>query len=262
VKPPYSRSYSRLRLVVAYDGGNFRGFAQNLGVRTVAGTLAEALQRRLGEPVALACAGRTDAGVHATGQVVSLDVPAGAIGDLSDLQHALNRMCAPDIAVLSADWASSDFDARTSARSRTYRYSVLNRTAPDPLRRRTAWHVPEALDLTAMNQAAKSLLGEHDFASFCRRPQQRPDAPTAASTVRRVAAALWSRHNEDLLCFDITASSFCQQMVRSIVGTLIEVGQGRRSPAQIPAVIAAKDRSKAGQVAPPHGLCLLEVSYS
>ncbi len=254
----------RLRLLVAYDGGEFRGFAPNPGVRTVAGVLADALERRLGYPVQLTCAGRTDAGVHARGQVVSLDVADedASTGRLDSLRRGLNGMCGPDVAVLAATPAPADFDARFSALARSYRYTIWNAPEPDVFRRRYAWHVPEPLDAAAMGDAADSLVGEHDFASFCSRSEQVIDGEVrVAPTVRRVLRADWSQPSAALLLFDTEANSFCRQMVRSIVGTLVEVGRGRRPAGDIPRILAARDRAAAGGTAPPHGLCLESVAY-
>jgi len=255
---------ARLRLLVSYDGGEFRGFAANPGVRTVAGVLADALERRLGYRVQLTCAGRTDAGVHARGQVVSLEVADGdaSPGRLASLRNGLNRMCGPDVVVLESEAVPSDFDARFSAVARAYRYTIWNAPEPDVFRRSYAWHVPDPLDMAAMSDAATLLVGEHDFASFCSRTEQVVDGEVrVAPTTRRVLRAVWSRPEPALVRFDIEANSFCRQMVRSIAGTLVEVGRGRRAAADIPAILAARDRAAAGQVAPPHGLCLESVAY-
>ncbi len=157
------------------------------------------------------------------------------------------------------------FSARFSATGRTYRYQVWNHPAPNPLLARTTWHVPTTLDVIAMNRAAEALLGEHDFSSFCRRPKPAAGADPP-SLVRHLRAAQW-RHDDDhwgrpLLRFEVTASSFCHQMVRSIVGTLVDVGLGRRQAESISATLAALDRNAAGQVAPPTGLVLWSVDYS
>ena len=256
---------ARLRLLVAYDGEGFRGFAPNPGVRTVAGVLADALERRLGYQVQLTCAGRTDAGVHARGQVVSLDVSDGDASPerLGALCKALNRMCGPDVAVLAAERAPEGFDARFGASSRTYCYTVWNAPEPDVFRRGYAWHVPEPLDLQAMNEAAGAFPGEHDFASFCSRAEQVIGGEVrVAPTVRRVIEARWSRPEPHLLQFRIVANSFCRQMVRSIVGTLVEVGRGRRRPGDMERILVSRDRAVAGAVAPPHGLCLESVGYA
>jgi tRNA pseudouridine38-40 synthase len=255
---------ARLRLRISYDGGEFRGFAPNPGVRTVGGSLADALERRLGYPVRLTCAGRTDAGVHALAQVVSFDVADSDASPerLNALRDALNRMCAPDIAVPAAERAPDGFDARFSALSRSYRYSIWNSPVLDVFRRRTCWHVPDPLDVAAMSDAAASLVGEHDFASFCSRTTQLVEGvERVAPTTRRVLDVRWDAAGPPLLLFDIEANSFCRQMVRSIVGTLVEVGRGRRPAGDMDRILAALDRAAAGGVAPPHGLCLRAVSY-
>ncbi len=165
-----------------------------------------------------------------------------------------------------AEWVDADFSARFSATARSYRYAVWNDPSPHPLLARSTWHVPQPLDLDAMNDAARSLLGEHDFSSFCRRPRP-AEGMAEPSLVRRLQVARWVRVDEatwgpGLLQFEISATSFCHQMVRSIVGTLTDVGRGRRTVASIPAMLAARDRNAAGQVAPPTGLVLFAVDYS
>ena len=247
----------RVRLLVAYDGGGFSGFAPNPGVRTVGGMLKAAVERVVRHEVVLSMAGRTDAGVHARGQVVSFDARAEGL-DLPRLQRALNRMLRPAIAVRSAEVADRGFDARFSARARRYRYLVLNRPTPDPFLAATAWHVQAPLDLPRMRLACDPLIGEHDFASFCRRPK----GDGEASLVRRVLDARWTDEAEGLLRFDIEATAFCHQMVRSIVGTLVDVGRGRLRAGQVKGILAARDRSAAGEPAPPHGLSLEEVVYA
>jgi tRNA pseudouridine38-40 synthase len=251
----------RVRLVVAYDGAAFRGFADNPGVRTVEGSLAHAIATVVRRPVDLAGAGRTDAGVHAWGQVVSGDLPAET--DLGDLARRINKLCAPSIAVRHAEWVGDDFDARFSARWREYRYDVWNAASPNPLLSERAWFVPQPLSLWAMQAACDPLLGEHDFASFCRRPKS-GDGEPEASLVRRVLAARWSADewNGALLRFEIRANAFCHQMVRSIVGTLVDVGLHKTSPGEVRGILVARDRDAAGQVAPPQGLVLWQVGYS
>src|SRR6478752_698096 len=171
---------ARARLTVAYDGGAFHGFAANRDVATVAGTLTEVISRVVGQSVELTGAGRTDAGVHGWGQVVSLGLPDGV--DLDDLAHRVNRMCAPAIAVRDAAWTADDFDARFSAQWRHYRYTILNTPQIHPLLTGVAWHVPQPLALAVLQLAADPFVGEHDFSSFCRRPKT--EAPV--SLVRRV----------------------------------------------------------------------------
>jgi tRNA pseudouridine38-40 synthase len=252
--------WCRLRLDLAYDGGPFRGFADNEGVRSVAGDLSAALRRTLGDARGLTGAGRTDAGVHAREQVVTVEVPSARL-DPDRLVGSLNRQLAPTIAVRAVAVVDETFDARFSARSRTYRYRILNAPTPDPLLAPTVWHVREPLSVPAMRQAAIPLLGEHDFSAFCRRPAPQPDG-TAASLVRRVLAARWLPPTGDLLEFEIEATAFCHQMVRSIVGTLVDVGRGRRRAGELLEVLASRDRSRAGSPAPPHGLVLWAVRYA
>ncbi|MFN8039459.1 MAG: tRNA pseudouridine(38-40) synthase TruA [Acidimicrobiales bacterium] len=248
----------RARLTVAYDGSGFRGFADNAGVTTVAGTLAAAVERVCGAPVELAVAGRTDAGVHAWGQVVSFDLPADA--DLPRLQRSVNRICGPALVVRDATWVDDGFDARFSARWRRYRYTVVNRPVPDPFLAGTAWHVPQLLDLRAMTLACDPLIGEHDFSSFCRRPKAPAGAPEV-SLVRRVRDASWVDDGDGVLRFWIRADAFCHQMVRSVTGLLVDVGMGRRRAGDVMGVLRSRDRAAAGTIAPPHGLCLWEVGY-
>jgi tRNA pseudouridine38-40 synthase len=248
----------RVRLDVAYDGKPFSGFAPNPGVTTVGGTLATSIERVLRHPVRLTCAGRTDAGVHAWGQVVTFDARAEGL-DLDQLQRAVNRMCAPAIVVRSARVAPPDFDARHSARARRYRYTVLNTPAPSPFLAAWAWHVPEPLDLHVLRLACDPLIGEHDFTTFCRRPKV-PEG-VSFTMVRRVIDARWHDLGDGVLRFDVEATSFCQQMVRGLVGILVEAGLGRRTAADVKTALDARDRAAAAPPAPAHGLVLWEVVY-
>lgn len=239
------------RIDLGYDGTAFRGFARQVGQRTVQGALEQALQRVLGIAVATTGAGRTDAGVHARHQVVSFESDDEL--DQTRLARSLNGMLGPEVVVDSVERADDAFNARFSARWRQYRYLVLNAALANPLTRHTCWHVVEPLDLVAMNEAARSLVGEHDFASFCR---GRPGAPTT----RNVLSAAWSLESP-MTVFTISANAFCHQMVRSIVGLMVDVGKGRRRAGEIESVIAARDRSRAPNMAPPQGLILWEVGY-
>ena len=258
----------RVRLTVAYDGSGFHGFAPNEGVATVGGSLTVALSGVLGAPVELTCAGRTDTGVHGWGQVVTFDAPADRLADeaaRADLRHAVNHIFRSAIVVRDVAIAAPEFDARFSARARVYRYTVLNRVVPDPFLARTAWHVERPLDLSLLRLACDPLIGEHDFSSFCRakrvKPRDRVEGAAPASLTRRVTRARWDDLGDGLLRFEIEANAFCHQMVRSIVGTLVEVGSGRRTPGEVSAILAARDRQAAGQLAPPRGLCLWLVRY-
>ena len=249
----------RIRCVISYRGTGYRGFAPNHGVRTVMGDLHAAIAKVVRQPVELTGAGRTDAGVHAWGQVVSGDLPADT--DLAELQRRVNKMCAPDIAVRSVEWAEPGFDARFSATSRRYRYHVWNDPAPNPLLADVTWHVHRPLDIEAMQASAPLLLGEHDFASFCRRPKT-PEGMEPASLVRILHEASWSRIDESpMLRFEIAGSAFCHQMVRSIVGTMVDIGIGRLHHSKMAGILEARSRDAAGGVAPPTGLILWEVGY-
>ena len=248
----------RVRMTVAYDGSGFHGFAPNPGVPTVGGTLRDALEKVLRAPVELTCAGRTDTGVHAWGQVVSFTAPAERFDPLT-LQRAVNRLCGPAVVVREARAAAEDFDARRSATGRTYRYTVLNRPVPDPFLATTAWHVDEPLDLDLLRLGCDPLIGEHDFSAFCRRPKLRDGSE--ASLVRTVRRAAWSDLGDGLLRFEIEANAFCHQMIRSVVGTLVEVGAGRRHAGELLGILAGRDRAAASKLAPPQGLCLWAVAY-
>jgi tRNA pseudouridine38-40 synthase len=220
--------------------------------------LTEALERILRSPVVLSVAGRTDAGVHAWGQVVSFDAPAPAGGlDLERLCRSLNSLLAPEVVVREVQRAAPGFDARHSAAARVYRYTVLNRPIPDPFLAATSWHVPVALDLGALRLGCDPLIGEHDFTSFCRPPKGVP----SYSMVRRVHDASWTHLGDGVLRFEIEASSFCQQMVRAVVGTLVAMGSGQRRPGEMASILRARNRAAAARVAPAHGLCLWEVRY-
>jgi tRNA pseudouridine38-40 synthase len=252
----------RARFTVAYDGTELSGFAEQPGERTVLGELRKAVELVVRGPANLVGAGRTDAGVHGWGQVVSCDIPEGF--DLSKLQRRVNSMCRPHIAVRDFEWTNDpEFHARYSATSRLYRYHVLNSTALNPFAVRTAWHVMQPLQLWAMNLACDPLIGEHDFSTFCRRPKLPEGVPTP-SLVRRVMSAEWTAVDGDvpgLLRFEIRANAFCHQMVRSIVGTLVEVGMGNLHAGDMRSILVQRDRQLAGRVAPAHGLVLWEVGY-
>jgi tRNA pseudouridine38-40 synthase len=272
VEHPAGAALQRWRLLLAYDGAAFRGFAAQPEVPTVAGALRQAIERtaRLSEAPVITCAGRTDAGVHARGQVVHVDLPPLPF-DGAGLARALNRQLAPEVVVRRAEAVGSDFDARRSATARSYRYLIWNAPAPDPLMAALAWHVRHPLDLGSMRTASDVLLGTHDFRSFCRRPV---GTDAAQPLVRRVTTARWGvdRGPESLdagaadgaarlLRFDITAASFCHQMVRSLVGSLVEVGRGRESAAGLMERLRAVSRHRMPDPGPPHGLCLVSVAY-
>jgi tRNA pseudouridine38-40 synthase len=270
----------RLRIVLSYDGSGFHGFAAQPGQKTVAGELARAVSNYCRHAVELVCAGRTDSGVHAFAQVVHTDVDPRV--DPAGLKRAVNRQLSPRIVARSVEIAPADFDARHSAVRRTYRYLLLAAPEPDPVIAGFAWQVPEDLDLRSMRAASDVLLGEHDFGAFCRRP---PGHPANEPITRRVLDAGWTESiyygggdgalglgaggldaggldAGRLLRFEITATSFCHQMVRSVVGALVDVGRGRLKPSDVPRLLESGDRSGAKTIAPPHGLCLMSVGYA
>ena len=245
----------RVRATVAYDGTGYSGFAVQAGhSRTIGGALTEAISKVLGHPVDITCAGRTDAGVHAWGQVISFDADEARL-DLVALARSVNKQLRPQITIRSIECAPPDFSARFSATSRRYRYTVLNSPAPSPFLARTSWWIENPLDLHGLRLACDPLIGEHDFSSFCRRPNE------DASLTRRVLDARWETGDDDTLEFWIEANAFCHQMVRAIVGTLVDVGLGKKRAGDMTGILRAGDRSAAGQLAPPHGLCLWAVNY-
>jgi tRNA pseudouridine38-40 synthase len=218
----------------------------------VQGKLDDALERVLGFEVTSTGAGRTDAGVHALAQVVSVpDAPPDAEPEL--IKNALNKLCAPSIAVTSVRLLDDSFDARFSARSRTYVYGILASDTPDPFLTKTTLYYPGPLDVSAMKEAAGHLVGHHDFRSFGRVDA---DAPGERNLFELSLA-----QDGPLLRVTTRANAFIQQMVRSLVGTLLQVGEGKRTPGSMPEILQARDRSAAGPVAPPHGLCLVAVEY-
>jgi tRNA pseudouridine38-40 synthase len=239
------------RLDLAYDGSGFRGYARQEGLRTVQGELETALETLVGHGVETSVAGRTDAGVHARGQVVSFEHDDAL--DLSPLHRGLNGILGPEIAVWSVGEAPEGFNARFSAIWRRYLYRLDTGPAADPLTRGFVWHVGRDLDLEAMTTATKPFLGEHDFSSFCRSVEAR-------SNVRRLTE-LSIRVTDGPVEVWAQANAFCHQMVRSIVGYLYDVGRGFCDGAETARVIAARDRGAVATVAPPHGLTLHEVGY-
>jgi tRNA pseudouridine38-40 synthase len=274
----------RWRLKVAYNGSDFHGFAAQDGQRTVAGALGEALERVIRTPITMTCAGRTDSGVHALDQMVHFDIPAerSAALDPAMVVKSCNSQLGPTIVVRDAEVAPEGFDARRSATARRYRYLVVNAPVPDPILAGLSWHVADPLDLRSMAAASDALLGEHDFRAFCRRV---PGTPPNDPIHRRVVDARWSevagmprssgsegstvRVGDPglvpavgrLLAFEIEANAFCHQMVRSLVGTLVDVGRGRKRPSDMLWILRSADRQGAAQPAPSQGLTLVAVRY-
>jgi tRNA pseudouridine38-40 synthase len=242
-----------IRLVVEYDGSQLRGWQRQLNGPTVQQHLEEALEKLLTHPAPVVGASRTDSGVHARGQVAAFwterPIP------LRGVRRGLNSMLPDSIAIRDAAEVPKEFHPRFSATGKHYRYSILTRPERSPRFRDRAWHYPEPLDVVAMQHAANALVGEHDFAAF------RSAGCAAKTTVRRIDSIALTRSQPHLLDVDIRGNAFLRQMVRIIVGTLVEVGAGDRAAAQIPEILASRDRVQAGVTAPPQGLELIEVRY-
>jgi tRNA pseudouridine38-40 synthase len=241
-----------LRAIVSYDGTDFSGWQRQPGMRTVQGCLEDGIRELLGEEVFVRGAGRTDAGVHADGQVASFTL-ASRIPP-HGLLRGLNSLLPADVALLDVAEAAPDFDARFSARGKVYRYTVWNHLVRSPLHARTAWHVRRALDMTAVRQAAAALVGEHDFRAFRASDCER-------RTTRRIIRGLDVDRQGAILTFDIEATAFLKNMVRILVGTLVDVGRGQLEPDTIARMLETGDRTKGGITAPPQGLTLLRVMY-
>lgn len=266
MRPPRISEDVRLRLDIAYDGTEFAGWADQAGQRTVAGVLDEALTTVFRTPLRLRGAGRTDAGVHATGQVAHVDVPLEALpnayprsprageAEFLPLVRRLGRFLPADVRVLDIARAPAGFDARFSALRRHYVYRLSTApfgAQPHQARYVTAW--PRPLDLDAMAAASRDLLGLHDFAAFCRRRD-------GATTIRDLQRLDWSREG-DAITAHVTADAFCWSMVRSLVGALLAVGERRRPPSWCRQLLSATDRSSDFAAAPAHGLTLIGVDY-
>jgi tRNA pseudouridine38-40 synthase len=251
-----------LKLTLSYDGTRLVGWQRQADGDSVQGVLEDALARFEGAPVTVQGAGRTDAGVHALGQVASVDV--GFAHDVATLARALNAWLPEDVRVLAVDEMAPGFHARFNARSKTYRYCIRNGPTASPFERPFVWHVPQPLDLEAMRASASRLLGRHDFSSFRSLGTDVPDATRTldVSTVAETSGAVpWLGDGGALVTYEVRGDGFLRHMVRAIVGTLVEVGRGWRDPAQMDAVLQSKDRARAGATAPPQGLFLVRVDY-
>jgi tRNA pseudouridine38-40 synthase len=241
-----------IKLTVEYDGTNYHGWQIQASGETIQSVLEKAVATFLGQPTRVTGAGRTDAGVHALGQVANLFCTRGF--DQHRIQRALNALTPADITIKEVEIVPESFDARRDGRSRVYEYRILNRPAPSPFYLNTALHVHDPLDLVAMKEAVQCLEGEHDFSSF------QAAGCDAAHAVRKVYRTSLDQRG-DLLIYTIEATAFLRHMVRNIIGTVVEVGRGQRSAQSFAELLEARDRTKAGPTAPPHGLFLVEVKY-
>ena len=241
-----------IKLTVEYNGTNYHGWQVQHSGETIQSVLEKAISTFVGQPTRITGAGRTDAGVHALGQVANFFCPKEF--DQHRIRRAFNALTPADITIKEVEIVPDSFDARRDGRSRVYEYRILNRPAPSPFYLTTALHVHDPLDLAAMRMAVRCLEGEHDFTSF------QAGGCDAAHAVRKIYRTSLDQRGE-LLVYTIEATAFLRHMVRNIVGTLIEVGRGQRSPESFSELLKARDRTKAGPTAPPHGLFLVEVKY-
>jgi len=242
----------RVRLTIEYDGTGYSGWQLQSGQDTIQARIEAALEKLFGQKVRIHGAGRTDAGVHALGQVAAFDAPRHF--DPIDLRRALNAILPPDIAVREAIEAASGFDPRRDAYLRAYQYRILNRELRSVFDHRYAWHVRDALELDEMRTSARRFLGEHDFAAF------RTLGTETKSTVRRIYVSQWEQRG-DLLRYRVEGSSFLRHMVRVMVAAMVEIGRKRMSVAALDALLSAGDRAAAPAAAPAGGLFLVEVRY-
>ncbi len=261
-------SFFRVAFGLSYDGAGFHGFAIQPNDGTVAGAFLGALEKIAGSPLTYTCAGRTDAGVHAHAQVVHVDLDRAVImsryhlddvsvgTEIPALARALSRQLLPSIAVWRAVVVDASFDARRSAIARRYRYDLRVDARFDPLLAGSSWWVGPGLDLSAMRLGCDPLIGSHDFAGFCRRPPGH-----SGPIIRRVTEAKWRENDDGLWRFEIESSSFCHQMVRSIVGSLVAIGEGKLRASDITDRLRGADRAGSPTLAPPGGLTLIGVTY-
>ena len=244
-----------LKLVIQYDGTDYVGWQRQATGTSIQGLIEDALQPIEGAPVTVHGAGRTDAGVHALGQVCSFKLTAAI--DAATLARALNAVLPPDVRVASAEGAADDFHARFAATGKVYDYRIVNGPFISPFVRRYAWHVISPLDVGAMQDAAQVLIGEHDFTTF------RGAGSEAHTSVRTITRIAWSGSGgpDDPLTIRFEGNGFLRHMVRSIAGTLVEIGLGRWPASAMKEILESRDRTRAGKTAPPLGLFLVEVRY-
>jgi len=242
-----------IKLIIEYDGTNYLGWQVQSKGPTIQGMIEEKLKLMIGEEVCLIGSGRTDSGVHAYEQVAHFKTRSHM--DTLSIQKALNSLLPSDIAIKRVEEVEESFHARKQAKSKVYEYRILNRPVRSVFNRGYAWHVPQKLDWEEVKKATQHLVGENDFSSF-----RSTGTPTKTS-IRRVFRAEWKKEREDLIRFEIEASGFLKQMVRAIVGTLIDVGRGKVTAEEFKEILESQDRRKAGPTAPAHGLFLKEVKY-
>ena len=242
-----------IKLLIEYDGTNYLGWQVQPKGPTIQGVLEEKIGLLTGASVQLFGSGRTDSGVHALGQVAHFKTESRM--NILTMQRALNSLVPPDIVIQKVEEVEDGFHARKHSKSKVYEYRILNRNLRSAFHRGYVWYIPQKLNFVEMQKAARSLVGEHDFSAF------RTVGSPSRTTVRRVIRAEWRRGRDGLIRFEIEANGFLKQMVRSIIGTLVEVGKGKMKAADLRKILNSKDRKEAGPTAPARGLFLKEVKY-
>ncbi len=242
-----------IKLIIEYDGTNYQGWQVQAKGATIQGIIEEKLSTITEERIHLAGSGRTDSGVHALAQVANFKTKSQL--DVRSIQKALNSLLPPDIVIQRAEEVEDDFHARKAAMGKVYEYRILNRELRSAFHHGYAWHIPQKLDLEEMRKATRILIGEHDFSSF------RSVGTPTRTAIREINRAEWKKDRDGLIRFEIEANGFLKQMVRAIVGTLVEVGRGKIDSGEFQKILDSKDRKMAGPTAPAHGLFLKEVKY-
>ncbi len=241
------------KLTLEYDGSHYHGWQRQEGVLTIQEVVESRLEIMFGEPIRTRASGRTDAGVHARGQVINFY--AHTTLQAEEIQRGLNSLLPPDIAVLHGEEVAHAFHARFSAVSKAYEYRILNRPEPSALERHFVWHIRKPLARSAMEECLQGIVGRHDFSAFM------GAGSSVTSTEREIYQAVLRVPDEDHLIFRFEANGFLRHMVRNLVGTLVDVGKGRLKPAAFQAVLAGRDRRQAGMTAPARGLYLVSVRH-
>lgn len=242
-----------IKLVIEYDGTNYHGWQIQPNATSIQETIEDRLQKITQEEIRLIAAGRTDAGVHAVEQVANFSTESRL--DINNIQRGLNSLLPPDIAIKEISEAEQDFHARYSAKSKIYRHVILNRSFPSPLYRNFSWFIPFKLDIKEMKSAVQCLIGRHDFSSF------KASGCNSHNPIREVYGISLDKEKKGFIIFEIEANAFLKQMVRNIVGTLVNVGKGKIGVSEFEEILRAKDRKKAGITAPPQGLFLVKIKY-